>query len=107
MVMSDAEFDAWFMDSGVGATALEAERILEMGDITHIIVKPDGAVSVNRGCSPVDERLGVQLDTVRDAVNKAARCKQGRTHGPEVRQLAGKDTLPPVCEDNRPYRWQM
>jgi hypothetical protein len=81
-----------------------AEDILEKGDLTHIIIKPDGSVSVNRGSSWADERLGVEADEVATVIHTASRCKPGRRYGPEVRHIA--DRLPAVCEAHRPYRWQ-
>lgn len=109
--MSDAELDTWMQaqmdEGGVQWDALDAEEALSKGDLTHIIIKRDGSVSVNRGSSWADERLGVQVDTVAEAVHKASRCRSGRKAGVEIRQLAEKDALPPVCDDHRPYRWQM
>lgn len=104
--MTDAEFNAWVDETATTAQALEAERILSMGDVTHIIVKPDGQVSVNRGCAWADEQLGVSVDAVRDAVEQASRCKPGCRYGPEVRRIADRRALPAVCEAHRPYRWQ-
>jgi hypothetical protein len=102
--VTDQEFARWIDETACGADVLEARRLLEMGDLTHVIIRRDGGVSVNRGSSWMDERLDVDADEIAPDIHTASRCRDGRKYGPEVRRIA--DRLPAVCEEHQPYRWQ-
>ena len=104
--MTDQEFARWIDETACGADVLEARRLLSKDDLTHIIIRRDGGVSVNRGCSWMDERLRVDADEIATDIHAASRCKPGRKYGPEVRRIVNRQALPAVCEAHRPYRWQ-
>jgi hypothetical protein len=59
--MTDEQLDRWMLqqmdEGGVKWDTLDAEEALSKGDLTHIIIKPDGSVSVNRGSimNPINE----------------------------------------------------